>query len=164
MQFHSVPCTFVGYNHNHKGCKCLDLGGRIYISRYVTFDENMFPFASTTIPECSTISNHVNTSSWLPLLTSIHPIIHPDTLHTKSDNISPCSLKELDPSTTPKTQTSLRTSNNFTSVQPEPLVTQQPTLTPLGNIHPMRTKSKAGIHKPRVLLTNDFSIVKPTTV
>ena len=106
MQFHSVPYTFVGYNHKHKGYKCLDLSGRIYISRNVTFDGNMFHFASTTIPECSTISNHVNTSSWLPLLTSFHPIIHPDTLHTKSDHISPYSLKELDPSTTLKTQIS----------------------------------------------------------
>jgi hypothetical protein len=31
----------------HKGVKCLDIStGRIYISRDVVFDENVFPFAS----------------------------------------------------------------------------------------------------------------------
>ena len=100
MQFCLVTCTFFGYSHKHKGYKCLDPSGRIYISRHVAFDENMFPFASTIVPEYSTISNHVNTSLWLPPLTSIHPTIHSNALYTKYDHISPCSLKELDLSTT----------------------------------------------------------------
>ena len=103
MQFCLVPCTFVGCSHKHKGYKCLDLSGKIYISKHVTFDENMFSFLSTTILECSTVSNHVNTSSWLPLLTTIHPTIHLTTLYTRFDHISPCSLKELDLFTTQKT-------------------------------------------------------------
>ena len=164
MQFCSIPCAFVIYSHKHKGYNCLDLSGRIYISRHVTFDENMFPFASTIVPEYSTVSNHVNTSSWLPLLTSVHHTIHPNTLHTKSNHVSPCSLKELDSSTTQKTQTSPRTSNNFTSIQLELLETQQPTIAPSGNSPPMRTRSKTRIYKPRVLLTIDLSTVEPTTV
>ena len=164
MQFHLVPCTFVRYSHKHTRYKCLDLSGRIYISRYVTFNENMFPFISTTVPECYIVSNHVNTSSCLPLLTIVHSIIHLNTLHTKFDHISPCYLKELDLSTTQKTQTSSGTSNNFTSVQLEQLETQQPAIAPSRNIHPMRTRSKVGIYKPKVLLTIDFSIVEPITV
>ena len=42
--------------------------------------------------------------------------------------------------------------------------TQQPTIAPSGNSPPMRTRSKARIYKPRVLLTIDLSTVEPTTM
>jgi hypothetical protein len=36
----------LGYSNIHKGFKCIDISeGRIYISRDVIFDENLFPFA-----------------------------------------------------------------------------------------------------------------------
>jgi hypothetical protein len=38
--------VFLGYSNLHKGFKYLDVAtGRVYISRYVTFDEDVFPFA-----------------------------------------------------------------------------------------------------------------------
>jgi histone deacetylase 1/2 len=46
LEFRSKRCTFLGYSTSHKGFKCLDIAtGRIYISRDVVFDENIFPFA-----------------------------------------------------------------------------------------------------------------------
>ena len=47
LAFHSKQCVFLGYSNQHKGFKCLDpKEGRVYISRDVTFDEHVFPFAS----------------------------------------------------------------------------------------------------------------------
>lgn len=46
LQFRSTRCTFLGYSSLYKGYKCLDIAtGRVYISRDVIFDENVFPFA-----------------------------------------------------------------------------------------------------------------------
>jgi hypothetical protein len=46
LSFRSKECTFLGYSNLHKGFKCLDIStGRIYISRDVVFDEDVFPFS-----------------------------------------------------------------------------------------------------------------------
>ena len=46
LSFRSTRCAFLGYSNLHKGYKCLDISsGRIYISRDVAFDENIFPFS-----------------------------------------------------------------------------------------------------------------------
>jgi transposase InsO family protein len=47
LTFRTRQCVFLGYNSSHKGYKCFDrTTGRVYISRDVNFDENVFPFAS----------------------------------------------------------------------------------------------------------------------
>lgn len=47
LAFRSMRCVVLGYSPRHKGVKCLDTKtGRVYISRDVLFDENVFPFAS----------------------------------------------------------------------------------------------------------------------
>ena len=46
LHFRSKQCAFLGYSNLHKGFKCLDIStGRVYISRDVVFDENVFPFS-----------------------------------------------------------------------------------------------------------------------
>jgi hypothetical protein len=46
LQYRSKECVFLGYSHMHKGFKCLDVAaGRVYISRDVVFDENVYPFS-----------------------------------------------------------------------------------------------------------------------
>jgi hypothetical protein len=47
LAYRSTRCVFLGYSPRHKGVKCLDTKtGRVYISRDVVFDENVFPFES----------------------------------------------------------------------------------------------------------------------
>lgn len=42
---HSLQCIFLGYHAQYKGYRCLyPPTGRIYISRHVVFDEDIFPF------------------------------------------------------------------------------------------------------------------------
>lgn len=42
----SIKCVFVGYSVSDKGYRCLDRAtGRVYISRHVVFNEDVFPFA-----------------------------------------------------------------------------------------------------------------------
>lgn len=44
----SLKCVFLGYNEKYKGYRCLyPPTGRVYISRHVVFDENVYPFSST---------------------------------------------------------------------------------------------------------------------
>jgi hypothetical protein len=53
LQFRSKQCVFLGYSHQYKGFKCLDVcTGRIYISRDVIFYENVTPFATLNPNAC----------------------------------------------------------------------------------------------------------------
>jgi hypothetical protein len=45
LAFHSTKCAFIGYSPLHKRYKCLEpKSGRVYISRDVVFDEQIFHF------------------------------------------------------------------------------------------------------------------------
>jgi hypothetical protein len=46
LELCSKKFVFLGYSSSHKGYKCLDIvTGRVYVSRDVVFDENVFPFS-----------------------------------------------------------------------------------------------------------------------
>jgi histone deacetylase 1/2 len=48
LEFRSKKYVFLGYSSLNKGYKCLHIpSNRIYISRDVVFDENVFPFSSS---------------------------------------------------------------------------------------------------------------------
>ena len=85
LQFRSTVCTFMGYSLNHKGYKCLDSNGKLYISRDVIFDETTFPFAQTnqysySIHNSSSLSNSTPSASppilTVPSQTHSHPVSH----------------------------------------------------------------------------------------
>lgn len=45
LELQSEPCTFLGYNPQHKGYQCLLESGKVIISRHVVFDEFKFLFS-----------------------------------------------------------------------------------------------------------------------
>ena len=58
-EFHSKQCVFLGYSSMHKGYKCLHVPtNRVYISRDVVFDENLFPFAALPPPTQTPTQSH----------------------------------------------------------------------------------------------------------
>jgi histone deacetylase 1/2 len=66
LEFRSKKCVFLGYSSLHKGYKCLHVPtNRVYISRDVVFDENVFPFSA--LPN--------NTSTPIPPVHSIPPLL-----------------------------------------------------------------------------------------
>jgi hypothetical protein len=66
LNFRTKQCNFLGNSSVHKGYKCFDhTTGRIYISRDVAFDEQVFPFAK----QLSYTTEHLQNSH--------HPIILP---------------------------------------------------------------------------------------
>ena len=51
LEFRSKQCVFLGYSSLHKGYKCLHVpSNRVYISRDVVFNENVFPFYALQSP------------------------------------------------------------------------------------------------------------------
>lgn len=63
FQFRSSPCVYLGMSPQHKGHKCLDASGRVYISKDVVFNESVFPYASMFPHSSSPIST---TSQYYP--------------------------------------------------------------------------------------------------
>ena len=61
LQFRSKQCVFIGYSNLHKGYKCLDPStGRVYISRDVVFDENVFPFSKMHFNAGARLRSEIN--------------------------------------------------------------------------------------------------------
>ncbi|KAJ9566476.1 hypothetical protein OSB04_002442 [Centaurea solstitialis] len=178
----SISCVFIGYNTNYKGYRCLDLStSRIYTTRHAQFDESSFPF--TGVMDKVDLASLVFSSYYEP--SSSPTITHPMPL--KSRAISPpppkpsipCPIcvttqpanhnlaahpaspaRLTDPPTPPPGPTN-------PNPQPEPPL--QPTIpaglnestsstAPASSGHPMTTRSKAGIFKPRHI--DDISLVQ----
>jgi hypothetical protein len=73
LAFHSKRCAFLGYSNVHKGFKCLDIYiGRIYISRDVVFDEQVFPFSKLHTNAGGHLRSEIEL---LPLLLLIYPLL-----------------------------------------------------------------------------------------
>ena len=167
LQPRSVECVFLGYPPLSKGYLCLDpTTNTVYATCYALFDENVFPFAQKsglTNPHIP-FSNSSIDSAWF-LSTS------PPTDSTSASSSSPQnSFYEFIPFTSAfssfDTVLCLSSSSSAPSIPsvsifdplssssstiPTPNASVSPNPLPIVNHHPMVTRSKLGIHKPKVL-------------
>ena len=158
LQYRSLECAFLGYSSHHKGYLCLDIhSSKVYISHHVIFNEDSFPFKNLSSSPSQTISSSSSSSVHLsiplsPLSPS--PPISPSIPHSFPSSFSTSST--CSPLVAP---TSLLSSSHSmfpsipTSFPPPPSVdlpipcadTNLLTSSCTYNIHPMVTRSNAGI-------------------
>ncbi len=91
----TISCVFLGYPTNTKGYLCLDpITKRIYTSRHVLFNENIFPgLTHNTDTSSSNASPPISSDTWITTLLYLHTCSH-----TTIDN--PCLTSESCPVST----------------------------------------------------------------
>ncbi|KAJ4711692.1 Retrovirus-related Pol polyprotein from transposon TNT 1-94 [Melia azedarach] len=160
LNFHTSKCVLLGLSVFHKGYLCLHHSGRIYIARHVVFNENSFPFENDPNfrkNQCLVNPESPNQPSQFHVVKpkSVNSIVNVDTavditnLGTQEAEVE--NLQNLDEET--QSTRSLHhqyqpntTSSNFESPEtPTPQQTQS-----LLPTHPMITRAKAGIFKPKI--------------
>jgi histone deacetylase 1/2 len=180
LQFHTTRCVFLGYSSAHKGYKCINSHGRVFISRHVVFNEDHFPFHDGFLDTRNPLKTLTeSTTALFPLFpagnavinTTNEPIGHEensasetnpstdqltssDSFNGDGDDSQPMAIEDstqrLDNITRDNSDDhngdSTETSQKSTQIEPETGVTSEENNT---NTHWMRTRSKAGVYKPK---------------
>lgn len=101
LQFRSALCLFIRYSPCHKGYRCQDKLGRIFVIRHVTFHESVFPYQAQVPKSDQSKPRHVTSSKLLVLtlmststtsITTIDPSLSPLTAQLSSDRSPNVSL------------------------------------------------------------------------
>jgi hypothetical protein len=162
--------VYLGVSHQHKGHKCLDSQGRIYISKDVIFHELKFPYMSLFGNESvSSLTLHNSLSYPAQLHFPSQPSPTPTT--TPVNNPSPLisnshsSSSSLEPEHTSPTHFSIHVPN-ITPEVTTPTADTLPSPTPTASVpidaspvvsnhnnHSMITRGKTGNLKPKAFLT-----------
>lgn len=170
LQFRSTKCTYLGFSSDHKGYRCLNSEGRVFISRDVLFDESSFPFSSSisSSNSSSSYSSIPSLSPSIPLVPTVASNISNATINTNHTCSSASPLMQVsspnifvatdipDPFSSPNSSSS--SSTRYLLPPPSPLITAAPQTS---NTHHMLTRSKRGIHKPKsYMVTQEPHTVK----
>ena len=150
LQFRSSKCLFLGYSSTHKGYLCLHPFGKIYISRNVIFNEHEFPY-SELLGLKYDVSHPISlpeSSSLFTTFCSCYAAVVKDMIRPRTNLLpvasaiasgiqyglrQPTQIPLLDVHTSPTSQPSM----SLSAHAPAPC-------------HPMITRAKAGIFKPKV--------------
>lgn len=155
LDFRPAPCTFLGYGTRQKGYKCLTSEGKIVMSRHVTFNERVFPFATIAMKNTRKVINAQKSLSPIHMCSRIEE--HHDIDVTNEDAVESHELlgtqtEEMNNSTNydfvqHQNETCNEDSNNTNSAASSTSRTQVEDQ-PQG--HPMMTRAKHGIFKPKI--------------
>ncbi|KAA3463085.1 putative LRR receptor-like serine/threonine-protein kinase [Gossypium australe] len=148
------------------GCyKCLDEEGRIFVSRYVVFDKFQFPFQHG-FPSQSTLDSIriVHQQSHIPIVTVPTPlacVFAPSSRSVSSSPMaSPCSAR-VDYSPPARQQADSLAAACVPTVCYHSATSARTTT--LVNSHPLQTRSKSGIYKPKVF-SSVLTEKEPTSI
>ncbi|KAG8503528.1 hypothetical protein CXB51_001530 [Gossypium anomalum] len=158
LDFQSQPCTFLGYSSQHKRYHCLTPDGKIIISHHVVFYEHRFLFPLTAMGRSSSSSNSLS-STYIPLVKTVcsRPL---ETSSTQTPEI--LSSPRFCPSISVNSRDTMGSTFklSFVPCLPDgdyhdssptiPSGSPNPPTIPT-NTHPMVTRSKAGIFKPKAM-------------
>jgi hypothetical protein len=148
-----VQCVFLGYPSNAKGFLCFDpVLSRFFVSRHVQFDETVYPFhnrsTSSSLHKIPTHSQSFN-PAWLSTLLYFHPCLVPSVLGPPPPSI----LSSHTPAPTAPLSVPHVPDPVSVPLVPAPVSMPPPInsgLVPLPtNDHPMQTRAKSGISKPK---------------
>lgn len=148
LEFQSQPCTFLGYNSQHKGYQCLTSDGRIVVSRHVVIRESWFLFPEYA---CSTPSTTDRVTTFVPFLSSQpHHSITFDNAEVLPNHSIPSTCAPKSPFID-NAINSLGHNSNTSSPTPVLSATLANPPLQLGNTHLMVTWFKASLYKPKAL-------------
>ncbi|KAL3642739.1 hypothetical protein CASFOL_013554 [Castilleja foliolosa] len=170
LQYRSVGGTFLGYSPNHKGYKVLIPGGKLIITRHILFDEMVFPFGKNKVTEPCNDRQCCPTSS-----ITIGSLDVPIPQTNNGNNNSPSQTNSHSPQIASHSPQSPLTSDNSSShntlstqnLQGGHLTIELPIehanesdsmsmneqIAGNAGKHSMITRSKAGIYKPKVYVS-----------
>nr|CAN61640.1 hypothetical protein VITISV_021909 [Vitis vinifera] len=153
----STPCVFLGYSTLHKGFRCLDRKThRVYVSRHVQFYEHTFPYNGDSVQNLPSNIDYIHFSESQECVSSSSNVSTSDSLPSPSFSNSlclPCNdIPHLSSTSSPGLQVPLDEDSLLDSVAtdsttPSP-ISSSPRVTTSN--HPMITRGKAGIFKPRL--------------
>jgi hypothetical protein len=175
LQPRSVECVFPGYATNAKGYLCYNIHTRkYYTSRHVIFTESVFPFhksssVQTPIPPTWLNTNlSFHTCPLTPILGSGPVVSSPPSILGPHPTLS--NIPTLDPPSLSSTSHSSINSELPPSDIPPTLSSNPPPLpsvtNPHSSRHPMQTRAKSGIFKPKQFhhtSVNDYLNTEPPT-
>ena len=179
LQPRSTPCLFLGYPAHTKGYICVDpISHRIYISRHVIFNESKFlphlslPSTAHTVHVTSTFDPlpwllvMMHFCSHIPLVDPLSSLVHIPITLPDSPPLPPIttpSSVSAEPIPTPLSEsiTEPHSSGSVSAPSPPPLPIPPVPI----NTHPMHTRSKYGIFKPKLFhtITIDYNHTEPPT-
>nr|KYP43070.1 hypothetical protein KK1_035513 [Cajanus cajan] len=134
LQFHTTKCVFLGYSGSHKGYKCLNSTGRIFISRHVVFNNIIFPFMMARASPISHGSSTRSNSSISQGSTDIHNNNNSSSNTKRKHQVEQAENQNtIDATISQNTLVNSRIENNIESI----------------NQHQMTTRSKMGTIKPK---------------